>query len=71
MPTIEVAGKQIETTEMGYLVNTEDWSKDLAKHIAASENLELTDKHWDVINHLRDEFFNNSGNFFLFFWLLF
>ena len=62
MPTIEVAGKQIETTEMGYLVNTEDWSEDIAKHIAASEKLELTDKHWDVINHLRNEFFNNSGN---------
>ena len=26
MPTIEIAGKQIETTEMGYLINAEDWS---------------------------------------------
>ena len=62
MPTIEIAGKEIETTEMGYLVNAEDWSEDLAKAIAASEKLELTDRHWDVINHLRDEFFNNAGN---------
>ena len=62
MPTIEIAGKQIETTEMGYLVNAEDWSEDLAKEIASAEKLELTDRHWDVINHLRDEFFNNAGN---------
>ena len=62
MPTIEIAGKQIETTEMGYLVNAEDWSKDLAQAIADSEKLELTERHWDVINHLRDEFFNNAGN---------
>ena len=41
MPTIEIAGKQIETTEMGYLINAEDWSEDLAKAIAASEKLEL------------------------------
>ena len=34
--------------------------EDLAKAIAASEKLELTDRHWDVINHLRDEFFNNG-----------
>ena len=34
----------------------------MAKAIAASEKLELTDRHWDVINHLRDEFFNNAGN---------
>ena len=62
MSSIEIAGKQIETTEMGYLVNTEDWSEELASAIAALEALELTSKHWDVINHLRDEFFNNAGN---------
>ena len=27
MPTIEIAGKQIETTDMGYLINAEDWSE--------------------------------------------
>ena len=62
MPIVEILGKQIETTEMGYLVNAEDWSEDLAKEMASSEKLELTDRHWDVINHLRDEFFNNGGN---------
>ena len=60
MPTIEIAGKQIETTEMGYLINAEDWSKDLAQAIV--DSVELTERHWDVINHLRDEFFNNAGN---------
>ena len=44
MPTIEIAGKQIETTEMGYLVNAEDWSEDLAKAIASQEKLDLTDE---------------------------
>ena len=42
MPTIEIAGKQIETTEMGYLVNAEDWSEDLAKAIADIEKLQLS-----------------------------
>tara|TARA_B110000014_G_C20086258_1_gene568168 strand:- start:1192 stop:1533 length:342 start_codon:yes stop_codon:yes gene_type:complete len=62
MPMIDLDGKQIETTEMGYLMNAEDWSEDLATKIANLEKLELTQRHWDVINHLRDEFFNNSGN---------
>ena len=54
---------EIETTEMGYLVNAEDWSEELATQMAIRENiLELSDRHWDVINHLRDEFFNNGGN---------
>ena len=59
---IEFNGKTIETTPMGYLVNLEDWSEDLAKHLAEEENLELTDKHWDLINYLRDEYINNNQN---------
>ena len=56
---IEFDGKTIETTEKGYLVNLEDWSKGLAPVIAASEGIEMSDRHWDVINFLRDEYINN------------
>ncbi len=58
----ELNGKTIETNANGYLENTEDWSEDLAKVIAEAENVNLSDKAWDIINFLRDEFFNNSGN---------
>jgi len=60
--SIEFNGKTIETTPMGYLANQDDWSEDLARHIAQAEGLTLTDKHWDLINYLRDEFFNNNQN---------
>jgi tRNA 2-thiouridine synthesizing protein E len=60
--TIEFGGKTIETTPNGYLVNIEDWSEDLAKHIADDEGVELTEKHWDLIHYLRDEYINNGGN---------
>jgi tRNA 2-thiouridine synthesizing protein E len=59
---IEVNGKFIETTASGFLENIEDWSEDLAKIIADEEKLELTERHWDVVNYLRDEFINNAGN---------
>ena len=29
---------------------------------AAKEGIELTEKHWDVIHYLRDEYINNNGN---------
>ena len=32
------------------------------REMAKMEKLVLTSRHWDVINHLRDEFFNNAGN---------
>jgi tRNA 2-thiouridine synthesizing protein E len=56
-------GQSIETTDNGYLVNQEDWSEELAAALAKAENIEeLTEKHWDIINYLRDEYFNNGGN---------
>ena len=59
---IEFEGKSIETNPQGYLVNHEDWSEALAEHLAKEEGVELTEKHWDLMNFLRDEFFNNNGN---------
>ncbi len=58
----EVNGKTIETTDAGYLVDYNDWNEDVAKVIAAEEGIELTDKHWDVLHYLRDEYINNNGN---------
>ncbi len=59
---IEVNGKHIETTESGFLVNPLDWDEDVAKAVADSEGIELTERHWDVINYLRDEYLNNNQN---------
>lgn len=62
--TLEVNGKTIATTDQGYLENLEDWNEDVATAIAAKEDGvgELTDRHWDVIKFLRDEYINNGGN---------
>jgi tRNA 2-thiouridine synthesizing protein E len=60
--SIEFNGKTIETTPTGFLVNLDDWSEDLAKVMAEQEGVELTDKHWDLIKYLRDEYYNNSQN---------
>ena len=59
---IEVNGRTIETDENGNLVNPQDWDKDVAGALAASEDIELTQEHWDVLEYLRDEYANNNGN---------
>lgn len=58
---LEVNGTMIETNEKGYLEDIQDWSEDVAKLIAIDEEVELTDKHWDLINFLREEFIENRG----------
>ncbi|HPB75871.1 MAG TPA: TusE/DsrC/DsvC family sulfur relay protein [Chromatiaceae bacterium] len=59
---IEVNGKSIETDDNGNLVNYQDWDRDVALALAASEEIELTQEHWDVLEYLREEFTNNNGN---------
>lgn len=59
---IYVNGIELETTPSGFLVNIQEWSEELALIIAKEEDIELTEKHWDVIKFLRDEYINNSGN---------
>jgi tRNA 2-thiouridine synthesizing protein E len=53
----------IEKTDHGYLVDTNDWNEDIAREIAALEHIaELTERHWDLINFLREEYFENGGH---------
>jgi tRNA 2-thiouridine synthesizing protein E len=59
---IEVNGKTIETDSNGNLVNYQDWNEDVAKVLAAEEEVELTQEHWDVLEYLRDEYMNNNNN---------
>lgn len=60
--SLSVDGKEIELTANGFLVNLSDWNEKVAQALAAENGLEMTEKHWDIIRHLRDEFFNNSEN---------
>lgn len=60
--SIEVNGKTLETDESGYLLEVGDWDDDVALAIAASDELEMTDQHWDVVRYLRSEHVDNAGN---------
>ncbi len=57
----DVNGKSVESTATGFLANQDDWDKSVAEAIAKEEGLELTQDHWDVIEYLRDQYFNHNG----------
>ncbi len=53
----------IEKDAKGFLVNAADWTEEIAKEMASADGIsELTPRHWDLINYLREEFFENNGN---------
>ena len=61
---IEVNGKTLETDDNGNLVDPTAWDEDVARALAAADDTmgELTQEHIDVLNYLREEYFNNNSN---------
>ncbi len=51
---IEFNGNKIATDKAGYLLEVQDWQAELAPSLAQSENIELSDNHWEVVNFVRD-----------------
>ncbi|MCY1720343.1 TusE/DsrC/DsvC family sulfur relay protein [Prolixibacteraceae bacterium Z1-6] len=50
-----LAGKTVEVNDEGYLLNRDDWDKDLAAEMAKEDGIELTDKHYEVLEYLREK----------------
>jgi len=52
--TLRVNDREVPTDAEGYLLDLDDWSEDFVRALAAKEQLELTQEHWDVIHFIRD-----------------
>ena len=61
---LEVNGKSIELDGNGNLVDPHAWDEDVARALAAADDTmdELTPEHFEVLNYLREEYFNNNNN---------
>lgn len=55
-----VAGNELETDADGYLLEP-DYSNEIIEVIAAAEGIELTPKHFEVINYLREQYRENGA----------
>ena len=60
--SIEVNGKTLETDDSGYLTELSDWNEEVALAMAAVDELDMTDKHMDVVRYLRAEHVDNASN---------
>ena len=54
-----IAGQNIKLTNDGYLSDPSQWNKEIANEIAKEEGIELSDKHFEVLEFLRKT--NESG----------
>jgi len=49
------AGKSVSVTDDGYLTDPNQWTKEIAIEIAKEEGIELTDKHFALIEFIREK----------------
>jgi len=50
-----IAGVQVDVNEQGYLTDFSQWNKAIGEEIAQNEGIEMTDKHWKVIEYLQEQ----------------
>lgn len=61
MDTLVLDNTELKLDADGNLANLEDWNEEVAKNFARKEGIpELTDRHWIVINYMRDEYKKNG-----------
>lgn len=57
MPTIKIDETELEVDGNGFLTKPEIWDEEIANLIAKYDGItELTDKHWAVINVIRNNY---------------
>lgn len=58
---LDVNGTSIELDDNGNLTDYTLWDEDVAKALAAVDGIELTEKHFDVLNFLRAQYIDENG----------
>ena len=55
------AGITVEVTDEGYLADASQWTKEIGAAIADEEGVNITDKHYEVIDFIRTKVNNGEG----------
>lgn len=55
MSVVTIAGLNVDVNEEGYLTDASQWNEEVAAQIAKEEEIELTEKHFELLNFLRKQ----------------
>jgi TusE/DsrC/DsvC family sulfur relay protein len=62
MSTATYAGTSVEVDAEGFLTDPQQWNERIAAEIAAEAGLpELTDRHWRVVNFMRETYLESGS----------
>ena len=62
MTTVTLAGTPVEVDGEGFLIEPEEWTKQMGEEIAGSNGIDqLTDRHWQVIEFMRKTYLDTGS----------
>jgi tRNA 2-thiouridine synthesizing protein E len=61
MTTATIAGTEVAVDDEGFFEVPEQWTEEMAPELARAEGIaELTDRHWQVLRFMRQEYFDKG-----------
>ncbi len=58
--TTTIAGTEVSLNAEGYLTDLNQWTKEIAQEIATTEEVTLTEKTWEVIAWIQEQYRNEN-----------
>ncbi len=55
-----IAHKTVNVNEEGYLTDFSQWTKEIGEAIAKDQEIQLTPRHWEVIDYVQDKHSKNE-----------
>jgi tRNA 2-thiouridine synthesizing protein E len=55
------ANTEVNVNEEGYLTDFSQWTKDIGMAIAKEQEIDMTPKHWEVIDYIHEKFKNEEA----------
>ena len=56
----QIANREIDVNEEGYLLDFNQWSKEVSETLAEELGITMTEKHWEVISYLQTKYENEE-----------
>jgi TusE/DsrC/DsvC family sulfur relay protein len=56
MPMLTILGREIHVDDEGFLTEFDEWDEALGAELAKQIDIEMTDRHWEVVRFLRSDY---------------
>ena len=56
MSLATIAGHEVNVDDQGFMTVYDEWTEEHGNALAANIGIDMTDRHWDTIRFLRDDF---------------